>query len=133
MARPPGYQLFRQEALDFQRYQRQWGDVASLQPVSTKMTAWFVAAAVALLVPFLCFAQYARKEVAVGYLTPTKGTAKIFVPRRGTVREVHVKDGETVKGGQALLTIETDQISGDGVDVNAAQLETLQLQKDLLA
>ena len=88
---------------------------------------------VALLIGFLFVAQYARKETAVGYLTPTRGTAKVFVPRRGTVKEVHVADGDTVKEGQPLLTIETDQIAADGVDVNAAQLETLGLQKDLLA
>jgi membrane fusion protein len=126
-------QLFRQQAIDFQRHHRQWGDVASLQPLSLKIETWFVAAVVALLIGFLFVAQYARKETAVGYLTPTKGTAKVFVPRRGTVKEVHVADGDTVKEGQPLLTIETDQIAADGVDVNAAQLETLGLQKDLLA
>jgi len=126
-------QLFRQQAIDFQRHHRQWGDVASLQPLSLKVATWFVAAVVALLIGFLFVAQYARKETAVGYLTPTKGTAKVFVPRRGTVKEVHVADGDTVKEGQPLLTIETDQIAADGVDVNAAQLETLGLQKDLLA
>jgi membrane fusion protein len=126
-------QLFRQQAIDFQRHHRQWGDVASLQPLSLKVATWFVAAVVALLIGFLFVAQYARKETAVGYLTPTKGTAKEFVPRRGTVKEVHVADGDTVKEGQPLLTIETDQIAADGVDVNAAQLETLGLQKDLLA
>jgi membrane fusion protein len=125
-------QLFRQQAIDFQRHHRQWGDVASLQPLSLKVATWFVAAVVALLIGFLFVAQYARKETAVGYLTPTKGTAKVFVPRRGTVKEVHVADGDTVKGGQPLLTIETDQIAADGVDVNATQLETLGLQKDLL-
>src|SRR6266567_1121521 len=111
MSRPPASQLFRQEALDFQRHQRQWGEVASLQPVSMKITAWFLAAAVALIIPFLCFAHYARKETAVGYLTPTKGTAKIFAPRRGTVKEVHIRDGEMVQARQPLLTIETDQIA----------------------
>jgi hypothetical protein len=32
-------QLFRQEALDFQRNYRQWGDVAALEPLSIKITA----------------------------------------------------------------------------------------------
>jgi membrane fusion protein len=75
----------------------------------------------------------AHKETALGYLTPTKGTAKIFAPRRGTIREVHVEEGERVREGQQLLTVETDQIAADGLDVNATQLETLGLQKELLA
>jgi membrane fusion protein len=126
-------QLFRQEALDFRKRHSQWGDVASLEPLSLKVTAWFLVAVVCLLIGFLFVAQYARKETAVGYLTPTKGTAKVFVPRRGTVKEVHVAEGEAVKEGQPLLTIETDQIAADGMDVNATQLKTLGLQKELLA
>src|SRR5215217_5368870 len=125
--------LFRQEALDFQRHHRQWGDVAGLEPLSIKITAWFLIGIVALLVVFLFVAQYARKETAVGYLTPTKGTAKIFVPRRGTIKDLLVEEGESVREGQQLLTIETDQIAADGMDVNATQLETLALQKNLLA
>jgi membrane fusion protein len=72
--------LFRQEAVDFQQHRQQWGDVASLQPFSTKIATWFLAVATAALVAFLFIAQYARKETAIGYLTPTKGTAKVFVP-----------------------------------------------------
>src|SRR5215208_5356455 len=109
--------LFRQEALDFQQHHRQWGDVASLQPVSTKVVAWFITAAVATITLFLFVAQCSRKETAVGYLTPTTGTAKIFAPQRGTVKAVHVEQGSTVREGQPLLTIETDQITADGLDV----------------
>ena len=125
--------LFRQEAIDFQRHYQRWGDVASLQPLSNKIAAWFLTAVAAALIAFLFFAQYARKETAVGYLTPTRGTAKILVPRRGSIREVHVTEGDTVTEGHPLLTIETDQIAADGSDVNAALLETLVSQKELLA
>ena len=125
--------LFRQEAVDFHQHRQQWGDVASLQPVSTKIATWFLAVLTAGLIAFLFIAQYARKETAVGYLTPTKGTAKVFVPRRGAIREVHVEEGDSVVEGQPLLTIDTDQIASDGSDVNAALLDTLSAQKDLLA
>lgn len=97
-----------------------------------KVTAWFLIGVVIVLVAFLFAAQYARKETALGYLTPTTGTAKIFAPRRGTIKEVFVAEGEVVGEGQTLLTIETDQIAADGMDVNANQLETLALQKNLI-
>ena len=125
--------LFRQEAIDFQKHHRQWGNVGALQPLSTKVTTWFLTGVTALLAVFLFFAQYSRKETAVGYLTPTRGTAKIFAPQRGTIKDVHVKEGESVHEGQALLTIETNQIAADGIDVNATLLETLLAQKELLA
>jgi len=76
--------LFRQEAVDFQRHNREWGQVAQLQPLSTKVIAWLIIAATALTISFLFLGQYSRKETVIGYLTPTSGTSKIFVPQRGT-------------------------------------------------
>jgi membrane fusion protein len=126
-------QLFRQEAVDFQRARQQWGDVAALQPLSSKILIWFLIGVVAALTTFAAFAGYVRKETAVGYLTPTTGTAKVFAPRTGTIRQVHVREGDAVQEGQALLTIDTDQIASDGLDVNVALLETLSAQRELLS
>ena len=125
--------LFRDEAIQFQQHNRQWGDVASLQPLSTKVVVWFLATSAAVIILFLFVAQYARKEVAVGYLTPTTGTAKIFAPERGTIKDVHVEEGSTVREGQPLLTIKTDQIAADGNDVNVSMLNTLRSQKAFIA
>lgn len=46
----------------------------------TKITVWFVVAAVALI-----FASNARKETVSGYLTPTAGTAQIHTLQPGIV------------------------------------------------
>jgi membrane fusion protein len=126
-------QLFRQEAVDFQRARQQWGDVAALQPLSTKIFVWFLIWVVAALIIFALFAGYVRKETAIGYVTPTMGTGKIFAPRSGTIRQVHVQENQAVEEGQALLTIDTDQIASDGQDVNVALLDTLSTQKELLS
>jgi membrane fusion protein len=107
--------------------------VASLQPLSTKVFTWFLTGATALIIGFLFIGQYSRKESAIGYLTPTTGTAKVFVPKQGTIREVHVQEGDVVHEVQQLLTVETNQIAADGMDVNATLLETLLAQKELLA
>lgn len=121
--------LFRQQAIEFQRHNRQWGRVAALQPLSTKLLTWLLATAVALTIAFLFVGQYARKETVVGYLTPTSGTAKIFAPQHGTIKQIHVGEGEQVEEG---LTVETNQIAANGYDVNATILETLSSQQDLL-
>jgi membrane fusion protein len=126
-------QLFRQEAIEFHRARQQWGDVASLEPPSTKLFVWFLVGSVATLMIFSVFAGYVRKETAVGYLTPTTGTAKVFPPRNGIIREVHVHEGDAVQEGQPLLTIDTDQIASDGIDINIALLDTLTVQKELLS
>jgi membrane fusion protein len=128
----PRNSLFRQEAIEFQEHHRQWGEVTLLQPFSTKVMTWFITTAVALVLAFLFLGTYARKETAVGYLTPTSGTSKIFVSQQGTIKEIYVKEGQEVQEGQPLLTVETSQIAENGRDVNATMLDTLLPQRELL-
>jgi len=88
--------------------------------------------AVALIISFLFLAQYSRKETVVGYLTPISATSKIFVPQLGTIREIHVNEGQQVREGQTLLTIDTNQIAANDLDVNATVLDTPRSQKNRL-
>lgn len=127
-----GRSLFRQEAIEFQQHNRQWGHVALLQPLSMKVLSWFLIAAVVLVFLFLFLGQYARKETVIGYLTPTSGTAKIYAPQHGTIKEVHVTEGQQVSEGEPLLTVQTDQITAEGYDVNTTIVRTLDSQKELL-
>ena len=53
----PQRPLFRQEALEFQQHDRQWGRVVPLQPLPTRIMVWFIAAAAAAVVAFLALAQ----------------------------------------------------------------------------
>jgi membrane fusion protein len=125
--------LFRREAIEFHQYQRQWGEVVLLQPISTRLLSWSLAVSVVLIVVFLLFAQYARKDTAIGYLTPLSGTAKVFVPQQGVIKDVYVKEGQQVSEGQPLLRVATDQLTGGGEDVNATTLGILTSQKDALS
>ena len=129
---PRQHLLFREAAIEFQRHNRQLGEVARLQPVSTQIITWFIAVSVALIVSFLFLAQYARKETVIGYLTPTAGTAKIFASQHGTIKEIYVKEGQEVEKEQPLLTVETSQIAASGQDVNTTMLATLEGQRTLL-
>jgi membrane fusion protein len=124
--------LFRQEVLDFQRHNRQWGRVVPLQPLSTRLLVWCIVAASACVIGILFFAHYARKEVALGYLTPASGTARIFASQPGTISAVYVAQGQHVEQGQQLLAVETSQVASDGQDVNAAIQQTLEQQKAAL-
>jgi membrane fusion protein len=128
----PQHSLFRQEAIEFQQHHRQWGEVALLQPLSTKVMTWFFTTAVAIVFVFLFLGQYARKETVVGYLTPVSGTSKVFVPQQGTIKEIYVKEGQGVQTGQPLFAVETSQIAANGQDVNTTMLDTLESQRNLL-
>ena len=124
--------LFRQEALEFHRDHRQWGEVAMLQPLATKVTVWAIVTFIALAIVFLFLAPYARKETVPGYLMPTAGTARVYAPQPGIVSAVQVQEGQDVEEGQPLLNVTTAQVAADGQDVNLAILDALARQRDLL-
>jgi membrane fusion protein len=121
--------LFRQEVLEFQQHNRQWGRVVPLQPLSMRLMVWSVLATAIGVIAFLFVAQYARKEIAPGFLTPISGTARVFAPQPGTISMVHVRQGDTVEKGQPLLTVLTSQITANGDDINASMLKSLENQK----
>jgi membrane fusion protein len=123
--------LFRQEVVDFQQNTSQWGQVVLLEPVSTKILSWSLTATIVVIIGFLCIAQYARKETVTGYLTPIAGTSKIFAPQQGTIRTVHVKEGQLVQKGHPLITIDTAQIAANGQDANTTMLSTLVRQREM--
>src|SRR3954463_5638914 len=125
-------QLFRQEAIDFQRGQGDFGEIALLQPVSTKLLAWLLTAVVAAAIVFLCFAQFSRKQTVPGYLVPAAGTMKVFPTREGVVSDLHVEEGQRVKAGDPLFTVVTPEVAADGEDVNAAKLASMRHQKEML-
>jgi membrane fusion protein len=128
----PEYSLFRQEAIEFQQHHRQWGELALLQPLSTKIMTWFITTVVAVVLAFLFLGHYARKETVVGYLTPVAGTSKVFIPQQGTITEIYVKEGQEIEKGQPLFAVETSQIAANGQDVNTTMLDTLESQRNLL-
>lgn len=125
----PRRQLFRQEVIEFQQANRQWGRVVPLQPMPTRLMVWFVTACSFAVVTFLFFAQYARKETVTGYLTPASGTARVFANQPGTISAVHVEQGERVAEGQPLFTVTLSQIAASGGDVNATILAAIERQK----
>lgn len=56
MAQRPS--LFRQEAVDFQRHNGEWGQVGLLQPLSIKVMTWFITVAITFIISFLFLGQY---------------------------------------------------------------------------
>jgi len=117
--------LFRQEVVEFQRTSRDWGRVVPLQPIVTRASVWLVVFGVAAAVGVSFVAEYARKAVAMGYLRPAAGSARIFVPQQGVIKTVYVTEGQQVDAGQPLFAVSTGQFTGAGLDVNATILASL--------
>ena len=124
--------LFRPQAIAFQTQYRDFGQVGRFQTTSLKALSWVLAIAVGLSIVFVCLAGYTRKETVSGYLAPATGSAEIFVPQQGTVTAVYASQDQVVSRGDVLLTIDTSQLTADGLDVNATILKSLSVQKILL-
>ena len=109
----PQRALFRQEAVDFQQNDRQWGRVVALQSLPTRLMVWFIMGAALAAVTFLFYGRYARKETVPGYLTPAAGTARVFAPQAGTNTAIYVEQGQRVEAGQPLLSVVTSRTASE--------------------
>jgi membrane fusion protein len=55
-----------------------------------------------------------RLEAATGYLEPAGGVVRVRAPRQAIVGTVHVKDGELVRQGDILVTLQSSQTTVSG-------------------
>jgi membrane fusion protein len=123
--------LFRQEAIDYQRF-RIWGEVALALPRSYALVTGFIAFSVFAMALFVATHSYARKEHAAGFLVPTEGIARISPPRDGTIIAVYVGEGQHVERGAPLLTVTDAETSDRGENIDDAKTDRLREQSDRL-
>lgn len=123
--------LFRQEAIDHQRF-RIWGEVALALPKSYALVTGFIALSVFAMALFVATHSYARKEHAAGFLVPIEGIARVSPPRDGTIIAVHVSEGQHVERGTPLLTVTDAETSDRGENIDDAKADRLRAQSDRL-
>lgn len=121
--------LFRKEALK-QKQNRLWGDIIIQKPLSLTFLSILTAAIVVIVLAFLIWGQYSRKQTVSGYLVPNAGLIEVYAPSNGVIVEKDVKNGITVKSGQTLFVVSTKQSTLNVPDVGSAlvkdSLETAQ-------
>jgi membrane fusion protein len=118
--------------MEYQQVQRDFGEVALLHPLSTKLLVWLLTAVVAVAMGFLCFAQFSRKQTVHGFLIPAAGTMKVFPTREGVVRDLYVEEGQHVNADDPLFMVTTPEVAADGQDINASKLASMRHQVDML-
>ena len=127
-------ELFRKQAIEHQG-NRLYGVVALTTPVSTWIPTGLIGAIIAGIALALFLGSYARKETVAGWLKPDKGIVKIVSPQLGTIETVHVEEGETVKAGKPLITLDLDTAltGGDGViEIVLGELEAQITEREKL-
>ncbi|MFY0664654.1 MAG: HlyD family efflux transporter periplasmic adaptor subunit [Natronospirillum sp.] len=123
--------LFRQQAMEHQR-DRLWGEVLLIQPLSLRLLTGIVVLIVASILTYLFWGTYARKETVQGHLVPSSGVIRIYPSRAGIIRQVLVREGDSVDAGQPLFVINGDNILADGRHLEQVLLEEYQYKQRLL-
>src|SRR5689334_9104510 len=122
-------QLFRQEAIDHQRY-KIWSEGTLSLPRSYALVSGFLALSVLVMTLFIATHSYARKEHAAGFLISTQGISRIMPPRDGTITAVQVSEGQHVERGAPLLTVTDAETSDSGDNIDDAKAKGLREQRD---
>ena len=102
--------LFRDEALE-QFTRSAWQPALLSKPVSSTALALFSLASAGLLLGIATTYEFARKEQAKGYLSPSVGWSQVTASYFGIVSRQLVEPGDVVRPGEVLLEIS----SGDGL------------------
>ncbi len=105
--------LFRQEAIDAQREKR-LGEVSIARPVPTWVFTLLALAFAALIIGFMFWGEYTRRERVEGFLALDAGVAPILAPEAGSLVELMVREGDEVTEGSpiARLSLERGTASG---------------------
>lgn len=111
-------ELFRKEAIQHagQKFE---GEVILYRPVSFLWLTLAIMGFVGVLIAFLTWADYTRKETAGGQLATNKGVARVFSPLVGEVVERRIADGAEVNEDDVLFVVSVERDSPLGGDVLA--------------
>lgn len=106
-------ELFRRQALDFQRQKFHGAIVLTRSPWRTAVAA-LVVVIVAGLVAFAALQGFARRETVGGVLLPAAGVLRLVAPQAGVVLEGGPAQGQSVAAGQPVVRLSNDLSTAAG-------------------
>jgi membrane fusion protein len=125
------------------RHQEMLGPISVVVPLSHWLSSMlaFILGSTTLL--FLVFGHYTRRETVTGQLVPSAGLLKIAAASAGTITQLYVREGQTVKAGDKLFELtghlystnfgETHAIIAQKLNAQRSELKSdLQQQEKLL-
>jgi membrane fusion protein len=97
--------LFRPESLHSQR-QAWLGSIQVMQPLGLVWLSFGVLATLVAVSTFLFWGEASRKVRLTGVLVPDRGLIRIVPPAAGQLLSSAVQEGQTVRLGQVLFTVQ---------------------------
>ena len=125
-----GEPLFRPEVIAA-RGARLHGEVMLASTLPTWLTTGFVTLAAAGALAWVSLASYARTEQVPGVVTSVQPLAKVVAPRPGLVTKVAVHEGDIVRAGDPLVTVQVEQMTAGGAEPATASLAAIEAQRQL--
>ena len=107
------------------------GEVVFTQPLSTRVFVGVLFVIIAIAVAWVNLGNYARVETVPGILITSKPSSKVVATQAGTVSNLDVVEGQIVKRGERLLTINSDREAAAGGDVAGRSLGALDARREL--
>ncbi|UHC14785.1 HlyD family efflux transporter periplasmic adaptor subunit [Methylobacterium currus] len=95
--------------------------------------AWFFGAVIVVIVAGLFLGRLARSESVRGYVSAASGLTRLDAQAAGIVREIAVKQGDTVTRGQRLMQVQLREQTTGGVSTVGATLRSLQDRRTSLS
>ena len=102
------------------------------KPLSGLLLASFVVLAAVAVIVFAASFPFARKERAVGYLTPMSGWSRVSARTFGVVRARYAEDGDVVDLGDVLYEIASGEGFDERLSVEAKLLKDMAARRGVL-
>lgn len=122
--------LFRPEVAEA-RKQRLHGEIVLTQPVRAHALVLLLVLIVAIMTAWVVLGSYTRTEIARGILVTDQPSAKVVAIRPGRVTELLVREGDLVRAGQRIASIQVEQSNEAGNSAIAESLTALDVQRDI--
>jgi len=91
--------------------------------------AWLTFAVIVSLFLALRFVYFARTESVRGLIASSMGSERLDAPRNGVIREIYVKQGDTVHPGTSIYQIAMSEGTAGGESVLSSEVRALTQQR----
>ncbi|WHO38440.1 HlyD family efflux transporter periplasmic adaptor subunit [Sphingobium sp. AP49] len=120
--------LFRSEVADQKRL-RSLGRTVPLYASETLPVLTLLLLVVGAIALWLATGSYARTEIVSGWVVPAGPTARILPAQTGVLTSLSVHEGQSVRRGQRLATVEIQSANDASNDPGGQSLSIMQRQR----